>query len=205
MYGVEFYAAVRLAVVDEGLSRHAAARRFGIDRRTVKKMLSYSAPPGYRRTKPVRRTKLDGFTGIVDAILEADTDPDVPRKQRHRAHRIFERLRAMSTGSRSRSAPRSSPAIGAPMPAATSSTTRRITCRCWRRSRAPWTRRRRCGDGSSIRPSTRCACTKTSRNGRWRPRWGSRAPTEYHASNGSADDTAPVEAMHTIKDEFEAY
>ena len=78
MYGVELYAAVRLAVVDEGLSNHEAGRRFGIDRRTVKKMLSYSAPPGYRRTKPVRRPKLDGFTGIVDAILEADTDPDVP-------------------------------------------------------------------------------------------------------------------------------
>ena len=93
MYGVEFYAAVRLAVVDEGLSHREAARRFGIDRRTVKKMLSYSAPPGYRRTKPVRRPKLDGFTGIVDTILEADTDPDVPRKQRHTAHRIFERLR----------------------------------------------------------------------------------------------------------------
>ncbi len=77
MYGVELYAAVRLAVVDEGLSHHEAARRFGIDRRTVKKMLSYSAPPGYRRMKPVRRPKLDGFTGIVDAILEADTDPDV--------------------------------------------------------------------------------------------------------------------------------
>ena len=93
MYGVELYAAVRLAVVDEGLSHHEAGRRFGIDRRTVKKMLSYSAPPGYRRPKPVRRPKLDGFTGIVDAILEADTDPDVPRKQRHTAHRIFERLR----------------------------------------------------------------------------------------------------------------
>ena len=82
-----------LVIVDEGLSHHEAGRRFGIDRRTVKKMLSYSAPPGYRRTKPVRRPKLDGFTGIIDAILEADTDPDVPRKQRHTAHRIFERLR----------------------------------------------------------------------------------------------------------------
>ena len=91
MYGVELYAAVRLAVVDEGLSYHEAARRLGIDRRTVKKMLSYSAPPGYRRTKPVRRPKLDGFTGIVDAILEADWDE--PRKQRHTAHRIFARLR----------------------------------------------------------------------------------------------------------------
>ena len=93
MYGVELYAAVRLAVVEEGLSHREAARRFGIDRRTVKKMLSYSAPPGYRRTKPVRRPKLEGFTGIIDAILEADADPAVPRKQRHTAHRIFERLR----------------------------------------------------------------------------------------------------------------
>ena len=41
---MELYAAVRLAVVDEGLSHHEAGRRFGIDRRTVKKMLSYSAP-----------------------------------------------------------------------------------------------------------------------------------------------------------------
>ena len=74
MYGVELYAAVRLAVVEEGLSHHEAGRRLGIDRRTVKKMLSYSSPPRYRRTKPVRRPKLDGFTGIVDAILEADAD-----------------------------------------------------------------------------------------------------------------------------------
>ena len=55
MYGVELYAAVRLAVVEEGLSHREAGRRFGIDRRTVKKMLRYSAPPGYRRTAPVRR------------------------------------------------------------------------------------------------------------------------------------------------------
>ena len=56
MYGVELYAAVRLAVVDEGLSHHEAGRRFGIDRRTVKKMLSYSAPPGYRRPNNPRLT-----------------------------------------------------------------------------------------------------------------------------------------------------
>ena len=47
--------------------------------------------PGYRRTAPVRRPKLDGFTGIVDTILEADRAE--PRKQRHTAQRIFERLR----------------------------------------------------------------------------------------------------------------
>jgi transposase len=91
MYGVELYREVRLAVVDEGLSHREAARRFGIDRRTVKKMLSYAAPPGYRRTKPVHRPKLAAFTGIIDAILVADRE--VPRKQRHTAQRIFERLR----------------------------------------------------------------------------------------------------------------
>ncbi len=57
MYGVELYAAVRLAVVDEGLSHHEAGRRFGIDRRTVKKMLSYSAPPGYRRRHAVQQAR----------------------------------------------------------------------------------------------------------------------------------------------------
>ena len=88
---MELYAQVRLAVVDEGLSHREAARRFGIDRRTVKKMLSYSAPPGYRRTMPVRRPKLEEFTAVIDAILSADRD--VPRKQRHTAQRIFERLR----------------------------------------------------------------------------------------------------------------
>ena len=86
---MELYAAVRLAVVDEGLSHHEAGRRFAIDHRTVKKMLIYSVPQGYRRTKPVRRPKLGGFTGITDAILEADADLDVPRKQPHAAHRIM--------------------------------------------------------------------------------------------------------------------
>ncbi len=54
-------------------------------------MPSYSAPPGYHRTTPVRRSKLDGFAGIIDAILEADRDE--PCKQRQKAQRIFERLR----------------------------------------------------------------------------------------------------------------
>jgi transposase len=91
MYDVELYREVRLAAFDEGLSHRKAALRFGIDRRTVKKMLSYSSPPGYRRLRPARRPKLGGFTGIIDAILVADRE--VPCKQRHTAQRIFERLR----------------------------------------------------------------------------------------------------------------
>lgn len=73
------------------MSRREAARVFGIDRRTVDKVLKFSIPPGYRRTKPVHRPKLDPFVGIIDAILE--TDKSVPKKQKHTSKRVFERLR----------------------------------------------------------------------------------------------------------------
>ena len=50
MKQVELYAQVRYAVQIEGLSKRAAARRFGIDPRTVSKMMTFSVPPGYVRT-----------------------------------------------------------------------------------------------------------------------------------------------------------
>ena len=72
MKRVELYGRVRHAVMIEGLSQREAARCFGIDPRTVRKMLSYSAPPGYVRTRPPVRPKLDPFIGIIDRILEED-------------------------------------------------------------------------------------------------------------------------------------
>ena len=48
---VELYGRVRYAVQIEGLSRREAARQFGIDPRTVAKMLAFSVPPGYRRSR----------------------------------------------------------------------------------------------------------------------------------------------------------
>jgi transposase len=91
MFGLDLYRRVRLACHREGLSQREAARRFGIDRKTVAKMLRFSVPPGYRRSGPPRRPKLDGFTGIIDRVLEEDRSAH--RKQRHTAKRIFERLR----------------------------------------------------------------------------------------------------------------
>ena len=91
MKRVELYGRVRHAVIVQGMSRREAARVFGIDRRSVDKMLAFSVPPGYRRSKPPRRPKLDPFTGVIDQILENDTK--VPRKQRHTSKRVFERLR----------------------------------------------------------------------------------------------------------------
>ena len=91
MYSVDLYARVRRACRIDGMTKREAARVFGIDRKTVNKMLAFSVPPGYRRQRPPRRPKLDGFTGIIDRIL--DEDGGVHRKQRHTAKRIFERLR----------------------------------------------------------------------------------------------------------------
>jgi len=88
---VELYAKVRYAVRIEGLSERAAARRFGIDPLTVSKMLAFSVPPGYRRTKPPVKPKLDAFIAIIDRILAEDKGR--PKKQQHTAKRIFERLR----------------------------------------------------------------------------------------------------------------
>ena len=88
---MELYRKVRLACRD-GMSERAAARHFGVSRESVRKMLAFSVPPGYRRTAPVRRPKLDGFTGLIDEWLRGDRKDD-HRKQRHTAKRIFERLR----------------------------------------------------------------------------------------------------------------
>jgi len=46
MKTVELYARVRHAVLIEGISERAAADRFGINARTVSKMLKFSVPPG---------------------------------------------------------------------------------------------------------------------------------------------------------------
>ena len=68
---MELYRKVRLACRD-GMSERAAARHFGVSRQSVRKMLQFSVPPGYRRTAPVRRPKLDEFTGLIEQWLEDD-------------------------------------------------------------------------------------------------------------------------------------
>ena len=91
MYKVEMYLRVRRACFVEGMSAREAARVYGLHRDTVRKMLKYSVPPGYQRDRPPSRPKLDPYKGVIDQILEEDQG--VPKKQRHTAKRIYERLR----------------------------------------------------------------------------------------------------------------
>lgn len=92
VYRVEVYARVRRAVQVDGMSIRQAAREFGLSRKTVRKMLQFSVPPGYERKMPVQRPKLGPWLGVIDQIL--GDDQTQPKKQRHTAKRIWDRLKA---------------------------------------------------------------------------------------------------------------
>jgi transposase len=65
MYSVDVYLRVRRAVMVEGKSIREVSREFGLHRDTVRKMLAYSVPPGYRRQSPPKRPKLEPYTGVL--------------------------------------------------------------------------------------------------------------------------------------------
>src|SRR5512142_1144891 len=88
---MENWAEIRRRVLVDGLSQRAACRQYSIHWDTLKKILEHSEPPGYRRAVPRPRPKLDPFLPVLHQILE--DDKKAPRKQRHTARRIFERLR----------------------------------------------------------------------------------------------------------------
>ena len=89
---MEVYARVRRAVQVDGMSIRQAAREFGLARKTIRKMLQFALPPGYERKNPIVRPKLGPWVGVIDQILVDDRSQ--PKKQRHTAKRIWDRLKA---------------------------------------------------------------------------------------------------------------
>jgi len=87
---VEQFEQIRRDRDREGLSIRGLAARHGVHRRTVKQALLSSVPPVKR--SPVGRPapKLGPYRPVIDSWLEADRD--APRKQRHTAKRIHQRL-----------------------------------------------------------------------------------------------------------------
>ena len=90
---MELWSEIRRKVLVEGVSKRQICREYGVGWRTLGKMLAHAEPPGYRRGLPRGRPKLGAFVGVIDEILAGDADPSTPRKQRHTARRVFERLR----------------------------------------------------------------------------------------------------------------
>ena len=72
VYRVDVYLRIRRTVMVEGMSIREAARTFGQDRDTVRKMLAYSGPPGYVMLSPPRRPKLDTYTAPSSTGLSND-------------------------------------------------------------------------------------------------------------------------------------
>ena len=91
MLTVEHYELIRRKVLVDGISRRAVAKELGHSRKTVDKALAEAVPPGYRLSKPRKQPVLEPWRAIIDAWLEEDERR--PRKQRHTAQRIYERLR----------------------------------------------------------------------------------------------------------------
>jgi transposase len=67
------------------------ARKLGVHRRMVREALKSAVPAEIRRSRERRLRKLEAATAFIDAVLLADRE--APPKQRHTAHRIYERLR----------------------------------------------------------------------------------------------------------------
>jgi transposase len=86
---VELFERIRIDRREEGLSVRGLARRHRVHRRAVRQALRSALPPP--RAVPRRASPVMGpWIGLVREWLEADRD--APRKQRHTARRVWERL-----------------------------------------------------------------------------------------------------------------
>jgi len=87
---VELFEQIRKARDREELSVRALARRFNVHRRTVRQALASPVPPPRKPSPPRVSPVLDPWKPVIDAWLEADKD--APKKQRHTARRVWQRL-----------------------------------------------------------------------------------------------------------------
>jgi len=88
---VELYAAIRFDYQRNQMSVRALAEKYSVHRRTVREAIGSPIPPP-RKSPPRRTSVLDAVRDAVEAMLVEDLT--APRKQRHTARRIFDRLQA---------------------------------------------------------------------------------------------------------------
>ena len=88
---MEWWVEIRRRVLVEGTSKRQILRETGLHWTTLEKILAFSEPPGYRLGQSRQRPKLGPYLDRIQQILKEDKE--APRKQRHTAKRIFERLK----------------------------------------------------------------------------------------------------------------
>ena len=91
---MELWNSIRQRVLRNGVSIRQIQRETGLHYETVKKILGHPSPPEFQC--PERpQLKIGPYLERISAILEADKA--LPKKQRHTAKRIFERIREEGT------------------------------------------------------------------------------------------------------------
>ena len=88
---MELFEQIRRDHDREGFSIRELARRHGVHRRTVRQALGSAVPPARKRPEGRSAPALGDYRELIDSWLEADRT--APRKQRHSAQRVWERLR----------------------------------------------------------------------------------------------------------------
>ena len=86
---VELFEQIRKTHAREEVSIRELSRRFDVHRRTVRQAIASAIPPP-RKMTPRRRPAIGSWTETIDAWLAEDEK--APRKQRHTARRVWQRL-----------------------------------------------------------------------------------------------------------------
>jgi transposase len=87
---VELFEQIRRDSERDGLSKRALAAKYRVHRRTVNQALESAVPPARKRPEGRSAPKLGEYREMIDGWLTADLD--APRKQRHTARRVWQRL-----------------------------------------------------------------------------------------------------------------
>ena len=90
---MEWWTKIRLEVFRNETTKREILRRERIGWDTLKKILTHSEPPGYCLSEPRQKPKLGPYLERIAQIIEEDKV--LPKKQRHTAKRIYERIREM--------------------------------------------------------------------------------------------------------------
>ncbi len=89
MITMKQYEQIRTAHRVYGKGIREISRELGHSRPTIRKALR-GQPPGYTRRQAVKHPVMDAYGRLIDQWLQ--DDQSVPKKQRHTAHRMYERL-----------------------------------------------------------------------------------------------------------------